>query len=216
MSRGYFIVLEGIDGSGTTTQAHLLHETLESSFGRCLLTREPSDGPIGMLIRQILKGRLTGRDIGGGSAPFDPKSLALLFAADRLDHLQSEIVPAIKAGSLVVSDRYLLSSLAYQSVDAELTWVKEINRQAVKPDLTLFLDVPHDLALQRLAESRADTERFEKAETLERVVSNYRGLVSQARGNTVTIDGKLPVNEVRRTAWKAVEALITDKARTGA
>jgi len=97
VSLGKLIALEGIDGAGTTTQAALLREAVEAHVGRCLLTREPSDGPIGTQVRQVLRGRLLGggpgaeRDGASGPAPFDRRALALLFAADRLDHLQAEV-----------------------------------------------------------------------------------------------------------------------------
>ena len=206
MERGRLIVFEGIDGAGTTTQSALLHETLEASFGRCLLTREPSDGPVGMLIRQVLRGRLRGGDGSGGTSPFDARSLALLFAADRLDHLYGEVVPALKAGVHVISDRYLLSSLAYQSLDMELAWIREINRLAARPDLTILLDVPAREALQRLQISRAGSELFEKPEALERVAETYRSLASHGGGRSVvTINGVGTVDAVRRAVWKAVQ-----------
>src|SRR4051794_5711725 len=104
MTAGKLIVLEGIDGAGTTTQA----QRLGKHFGaRVHVTREPSDGAAGILIRQILRGEYH---------PYDHTALALLFAADRLDHLKREIEPQLQKGVHVISDRYVISSLVYQSL----------------------------------------------------------------------------------------------------
>ncbi|HYY53573.1 MAG TPA: dTMP kinase, partial [Myxococcales bacterium] len=110
-SEGRFIALEGLDGSGTTTQAERIASVLRAQGRRVLLTREPSDGPIGTLIRLALTGRL---GLPQRSGPLTEEALALLFAADRVDHLAAVIEPALERGELVVCDRYVLSSLAYQ------------------------------------------------------------------------------------------------------
>ena len=114
MREGLFVVLEGIDGAGTTTQVARLVASLRARGIGALGTREPSDGPIGTQIRQILTGRLVVRSPAGGHAPPGWPTLALLFAADRVDHLESEIVPNLRDGVIVVSDRYDHSSVAYQ------------------------------------------------------------------------------------------------------
>ena len=108
MPPGKLIVLEGIDGSGTTTQARLLCEWLAGRGVAVHLTREPSDGPVGRLIREILH---------GAHAPVAGDTMALLFAADRVDHLSREVLPALDRGTHVVTDRYYHSSLAYQAID---------------------------------------------------------------------------------------------------
>ena len=110
--RGKFVVLEGMDGAGTTTQAARLAEALRARGVHVRLTREPSDGPIGMMVRQVLTGRIVSP---AGRAP-GWATMALLFAADRMDHVESEIEPFLLAGGTVISDRYDASSLAYQSV----------------------------------------------------------------------------------------------------
>src|SRR5215471_10435629 len=113
-TRGRFVVLEGIDGSGTTTQVAKLAERLRGLGVLVRHTREPSDGPIGTMVRQVLTGRIV---IPGGRAP-GWATMALLFAADRMDHVESEIEPFLAQGGIVVSDRYDASSLAYQSVSS--------------------------------------------------------------------------------------------------
>ena len=123
--RGRFIVLEGIDGSGTTTQLERAVACVAGLGHRATATREPSDGPVGHLLREALLGRLHMPD----GEKLDGRTMALLFAADRIDHLQREIEPQLAAGTSVLSDRYLLSSLAYQ---ADITCAKATTRQTIK------------------------------------------------------------------------------------
>src|SRR5262245_11899957 len=111
-----FIVIEGIDGAGTTTQTARLADALRARNVRVHATREPSDGPVGMLLRQILTGRIV---TPGEVSSLRSAKLALLFAADRLDHLEAEILPRLSAGECVVSDRYDHSTVAYQSVSGK-------------------------------------------------------------------------------------------------
>ncbi|MEO8214263.1 MAG: dTMP kinase, partial [Myxococcales bacterium] len=117
-----FVVLEGIDGSGTTTQLDRLVEHLRERGRQAVATREPSTGPIGRLLREILLGQHVVPMPAGGASPVDGRAMALLFAADRRDHLGREVEPALTNGADVVSDRYILSSLAYQAVEAERQW----------------------------------------------------------------------------------------------
>ena len=145
MIEGHFIVIEGIDGSGTTTQCSILADRLTEKGLPVHTTREPSDGPIGVMIRQVLTGRLVvaGRQ---GARPFNWATMATLFAADRLDHLEAEVIPNLMDGVTVICDRYDHSSVAYQSVSGGggediSTWVRELNRHARRPDLTLVLEV---------------------------------------------------------------------------
>ncbi|HEY6105773.1 MAG TPA: dTMP kinase, partial [Anaeromyxobacteraceae bacterium] len=169
--RGRFLVLEGLDGAGTTTQAALLAAWLRGRGREVHLTAEPSRGPVGALIRQILSGR-----IGGGPAGrVDPAALALLFAADRLDHVACEVEPRLAAGCDVVSDRYTLSSLAYQSAATGLgRWVEAANARAPAPDLTVFLAVRPAVALRRRFAASAERELFEVPEFQRRVALAYR------------------------------------------
>lgn len=185
--RGRFLVIEGIDGAGTTTQARLLGERLKGAGRRVHVTAEPSGGPTGLLIRQILSGRLRGRAPDG---TFDADALALLFAADRLDHARTEILPAIEEGIDVVSDRYTLSSLAYQTLTTgDGRWVEAINQRAPTPDVTVLLRVRPAVAFARRRSASLTREIFEKAEFQRRVASAYdRGVtVLRRRGERVEI-----------------------------
>ncbi|MDR1319999.1 MAG: dTMP kinase [Gracilibacteraceae bacterium] len=204
---GKFIVLEGIDGSGLSTQAARLVSALAEQTGRkTLLTKEPTDGPAGLLIRQALSGRL--RDI---PAP----GLALLFAADRLDHLRNFILPALERGEIIVCDRYLWSSLAYQSLECDAAWVKEINRFARQPDLTLFLRVRPAVSLARIARSRSGTELFEKEEILRRVLACFENLLAAGRAeglNAQAIDGEASPETVTAELTRAAICLFAEQA----
>lgn len=169
--RGRFLVLEGLDGAGTTTQAALLCAWLRKQGREVHLTAEPSRGPVGALVRQILAGRVT----GGKAGAVDPAALALLFAADRLDHVASEVEPRLAEGCDVVSDRYALSSLAYQAVaTGDARWVEEINARAPAPDLTVFLDVRPAVALRRRFAVSAERELFEVPAFQRKVGLAYR------------------------------------------
>ncbi|NNE08081.1 MAG: dTMP kinase, partial [Gemmatimonadetes bacterium] len=168
-----FIAFEGLDGAGTTTQARLLADRLEERGLTVHLTKEPSEGPVGSLISLVLKRRLVSPRVGRPLDPFPSELLALLFAADRIDHMQAEILPNLQTGSVVITDRYLLSSLAYQSLGCDLAWLREINREAITPDLTVLLDVPAPVCMRRIEKERWQTELFEGVEKLSVVRKNY-------------------------------------------
>lgn len=185
-----FIVLEGIDGSGTTTQCTRLATWLRERGHAVLETREPSTGSVGRLVREQL---------GQGSGRVDHQTLALLFAADRLDHLAIEVEPALRAGHVVVCDRYLLSSYAYQGLTSPRDWIESINRRARRPDLTLWLDIEADVAAARVAARRATTgepeERFDQLSLQRRLATGYRELAEEA-DDTVRIDASGSVDGV--------------------
>jgi len=170
---GHFIVLEGIDGSGTTSQLEALAAILRARGHDVMTTREPSDGPAGMLARKHLDTR---------SRALDPHALALLFAADRLDHVRSVIAPALDTGRVVLCDRYVLSSFVYQALECDPTWVRAINVHAPWPDATFVLTLPVEVALQRIR-ARANQhgtaiERFDAGPVLQRVSDNYRAALN--------------------------------------
>jgi dTMP kinase len=147
---GRFIVFEGLDGAGTTTQARILAERLQGQGRTVYLAHQPSEGPAGLLIRQILAGRTATTQADGKLGVVDERVMALLFAADRLDHLTSQIEPRLARGEDVILDRYILSSLAYQGATVSHEFIAAANRYARKPDLTLFLYVPANIALDRV------------------------------------------------------------------
>jgi dTMP kinase len=199
MDRGRFIAYEGVDGAGTTTQAQALVEALEGLGRRAHYTREPSDLPVGTHIRRILR-----RELEPGASE---AALAALFAADRLDHLDREIRPALAGGVTVVCDRYVMSSLAYQGVmtgDAE--WVAALNREAPPPDLTVLLDISAPEGARRRAQRDGeDTERYDVDATQTAVATAYRDL-AQAAGALI-LDGTRPRAELTQAVLEALERL---------
>jgi len=199
---GRLIVLEGLDGAGTTTQAKRLVAHLVAHGTAAHGTREPSDGPIGKLIRQMLTG---GHAIAGQS--LSQGTFGLLFAADRLDHLQREVEPALAAGTTVVSDRWYHSSLAYQGTGADRDWITQLNARARRPDLTVFLEVrPEVAAARRVAAGRVE-ELFEDLRMQEEVAAGYRATLAElaAAGERIeTIDGEQPPDAV----FAAILALV--------
>ena len=201
--KGRFIVFEGIDGSGTTTQAALAAAALRADRFGVLQTREPSDGPIGTLVRQALQGRV---GLPGRAGPLNEETLALLFAADRLDHLEAEILPALRQGQLVICDRYLLSSLAYQGAACSIDWVEQINAGAIVPDLTIFLDVKLAAASRRRAARGGSRELFETNERQRQVSRQYRAAIGRRakRDRILVLDGGRPVGEVAAEAQEAI------------
>jgi dTMP kinase len=206
--RGRFIVLEGLDGAGTTTQARLLGERLRVAGRRVHVTAEPSAGPIGSLVRQVLARRVVG---GRGEGELDAGALALLFAADRLDHVAAEIAPKLAAGIDVVSDRFTLSSLAYQGLTTgDLAWVESVNGRAATPDVTLFLRARPAVTLKRRHAASMDPELYEVSEFQRAVAQSYdRGIerLRAAGQQVVELDGEAPVEAVTDAAWAALEAL---------
>ncbi len=154
------IVIEGIDGAGITTHTKLLANWLSSKGYRVVLTKEPTQNPIGAIIRRYL------------NMDVPPQVDALLFAADRVEHAYSVVGPALEKGFIVLCDRYLESSLAYQSAEGlDLDWLLNINRYAPKPDLTIILDVDPSISLRR--KRLIKPEKFENESFLRIVRANF-------------------------------------------
>jgi len=188
------LVLEGLDGAGTTTQARRLADALAARGRAAHVTREPSDGPIGRLLREMLTG---GHAIPGQA--IDQATFGLLFAADRLDHVQREVAPALAAGTVVISDRWYHSSLAYQGTGAEREWIRTLNQRARRPDLTIFLRVAPEVAAQRRVAAGRAQELFEDLAMQQRVARGYDKVLAElaAAGEAIEIlDGEQPLDAV--------------------
>jgi len=195
---GKLIVLEGLDGAGTTTQAGMLANWLRRYKKLAVhVTREPTSRPIGSLIRSVLSGRLS----------LDRLTLAALFAADRLDHLfhPGGIMEHLQEGRWVILDRYYLSSFAYQSLhmtSGELQWLHDLHHPCLIPDITFFLDVPAEICMKRITSYRgANIEIFENEELLHKIQQQYNVAIKQLQSkgeNIQLIDGTLEINEISK------------------
>jgi len=169
MQRGKFIVIEGIDGSGKSTQIEMLQEKLSLQNKLTYATCEPSDRPIGKLIRRILRKEITTTN----------DVLAGLYFSDRLDHLENTedgILMKLRKGITVICDRYYMSSLAYNSLKSPMSWVYDLNSKCMeiqRPDLTLYLDLSVQESLRRINNGRSSTELFEKEDILTKIKNNY-------------------------------------------
>ncbi len=205
---GKLIEFEGLDGSGQTTQAKLLTLWLNQRAGiDAHYTKEPTSGPIGSILKRAL-GPATNTS---AQPPLtqNPATLALLFAADRLDHIEREILPLLQRGTHVISDRYTLSSLAYQSVELDPKWVRSINRYAHAPDLTIFLDVPLQTCLERIRNRHPQPELYENAATLRRVERRYRQIIRTLKRQGLrieTVKGTPPAPQVHRAVIEIAKA----------
>lgn len=200
MVRGKFLVLEGLDGSGTSTQAVRLRDALSARGHRVFTTHEPSTGPIGTQARALL---------GQTETPPDPKTLALLFAADRLDHVHREIEPALARGETVVCDRYVMSSWAYQSLDCDASWVEQINAHAPWPDATFVLTVDAAEATRRVHARTPEHAReiFETEAIQRRVEAAYRDALARDLPNVHEIDGTATIEAVSTALLEACTRL---------
>jgi dTMP kinase len=209
---GNFIVLEGVDGAGTTTHTKLLAEGLRSRGLPVHTTREPSDGPLGMMLRQILTGRVVVPGIRGVRPP-SWTTMALLFAADRLDHCEAEIVPNLMDGVSVISDRFDYSSVAYQSVTGggepeTVAWVKELNRHAKRPDLVIVLDIPPEVAAKRRLSRTTGREMYDDDSLQEQLASFYENIDQHFPGDRVVhVDADRPVEQVAADVMRHVRRL---------
>ena len=193
--RGVFIVFEGIDGSGKSTHIEALAEELKGRGYNVLQTSEPSKDRIGNFIRRYAERndhRLT------------PETEALLFAADRFEHVMTVVEPALKRGRIVISDRYLYSSLAYQGAGGlDLDWIREMNRFAPKPDLGILLDLLPEFSLQRVERRKTV---FEVSDYLRKVRNIYLRLVEE--GELVRVDADKPRKAVREEVFSLVNELL--------
>jgi dTMP kinase len=192
--KGIFIVIEGLDGSGKTTQAALLAEKFKKNHS-VLLTAEPSHGKTGTFIRESCLYENT---------RLPTEAEALLFAADRVEHMYSEVKPALDEGKLVICDRYIYSSLAYQGNSGlSLDWIKTINARALQPDICIFIDVPPEKVIERLQRKKSVMETLETQQKVREVYMKYVD-----KGELVRVDGDKEKERVAEELFKTVSGLI--------
>ena len=198
-----FIVFEGLDGSGKSTQAKKLHEFFVSCGKNCLLTYEPTSSELGSLARAVTKGELS----------LEHESLALLFAADRYEHFTKKISPVLADGGTVVCDRYYYSNIVYQGISEQsISRILVYNQQVMKrpPDIVFFLDAMPQVCLTRLKSSRKDISIYENMNYLETLSGRYQALFKRLTENIVIIEtsGKSE-EDVSAMIIKAYNAIIT-------
>jgi dTMP kinase len=190
IDRGRFIVVEGIDGSGKSTVCKALKISLEEHGETIYLTKEPTENPIGSLIRLHMSRRVK----------FDERVIALLFAADRIDHIVNDndgIMKYLDAGTTVISDRYYHSSFAYHRMHCPTDWIHTINSYStdlLRPDFCFFIDVSPKTSLERIQRGRHTKERYESESQLQKVRSYYHEALKDLESceNIVFIDGERP------------------------
>jgi len=189
--KGKFIVIEGIDGSGKTTIIKRLSKKLSSQNFKVRVTKEPSEGPIGQFIRKYINE--TNRR--------DPILETLLFAADRRWHIENIIKPSLEIYDYVISDRYVYSSVAYQTVSSLINeeYIYIVNRHILKPDYSFFIDIEPELTLKRINRKK---NIFEELSYLRKVYKIYRNMVK--KGYLIRIEGRARVDDIVEVILKYI------------
>ncbi len=192
---GKFIVIEGLDGAGESTQVELLTEFLNEKGYPAIPTKEPTvETEPGRMIEKVLNEALK----------IPSSELQGLFTKDRKEHLKTTVIPSLKKGIIVVSDRYFFSSLAYGSLDLDLEWLMQINESFLLPDITFLLQVSPEICIQRIKKRKKKFTLFEKEETLEKVWRTYK-LLSKRFRSVYVIDGERAKQEVFNEMKKILE-----------
>jgi dTMP kinase len=202
VTNNLFLALEGIDGSGKSTQMKLLAEKLTGEGHKIYATCEPTGGPIGTLARSILK----------GDVKADERVIAGLFMADRLDHLLNEangLVKKMNEGHTIITDRYYFSSYAYHGTHMDMDWVIAANKMSagiLRPDVNIFIDVDPEISMQRITANRATTELYETLENLKNVRAQYLIAFEKLKNeeHVFIVDGNRPVEAIANDIWAYV------------
>jgi len=205
MKKNLFIALEGIDGSGKSTQVKLLSENLQNAGHKVYATSEPTDSSIGLLIRKIFKHIIEA----------DHRTIAALYAADRLDHLLNKtngILKKLEEGYTVITDRYYFSSYAYHGTHMSMDWVIETNSlsaELLRPDINVFIDIPPDISMERISKGRDIPELYETNENLVNVRDKYFEAFEQLKfkENIFITDGNRLPEIIAADIWKEISRI---------
>jgi dTMP kinase len=206
MKKNFFIAFEGLDGSGKSTQVKLLAEKLKGQGLKIYTTAEPTTSRIGQIIKDIFKHKMEA----------DHRTIAALYAADRLDHLTNKtdgILKKIEEGYTVITDRYYFSSYAYHGTHMDINWVIKANSLSadlLRPDLNIYIDISPEESMKRLNKSRAAIELYESIENLKMVKEKYFEAFELLGGKEKIsiIDGKRSEKEISNDIWKEVSKLV--------
>lgn len=187
MEKGKFIVFEGLDGSGQSTQAQLLKDYLEKEKNiQVVLTKEPTrELTVSLLIQKVVKKEIS----------ITPAALQLLICADRAEHLEKVIIPALAKGFWVISDRYFYSAMAFGSLDLDVNWLIKVNEIFLKPDITFLLKVDAEICIKRIDENRDKRDFFEESEKLKKIWQTYE-ILSKRFPDIKIINGEKSIIEV--------------------
>ena len=207
-NKGRFIVFEGIDGSGKSTQIKNISKRLEILGNKIYSTFEPTDGPIGLLIRQMLSGKVA----------TDQRTIASLFAADRTDHLVNQengVCLKVDQGEMVLCDRYYFSSYAYHAQYIDMEWVihaNSLNADILRPDVTIFIDVDPDICFERIKLSRSNFDMYEKIDVMKKVRANYFQAFDVLKDleKIIIIDGNTTMERVEDKIFNEVKKIIKE------
>ncbi len=200
----HFTVFEGLDGSGTTTQAQFLTERFRAAGRSCIATQEPTSGPTGTCVRSVLAGT---HQVTAGTT-------AYLFAADRYEHLygQEGILAHLECGTPVICDRYVFSSLAYQGISCGLDFVLRLNQDFPFPARVFFLDLPVSECVKRL-DSREAREIYESEQALLQIAEGYRQAMQVAREAGVSVhvlDATRPREQLAADVWNQIDGTVPE------
>lgn len=209
MNKGKFIVFEGIDGSGKTTQARMLAEYLEKNGRKPSLTAEPTTLPTGLALREALGGKIKRTEC----------QMAVMFVDDRIAHNvhpTEGIAALLESGVDVISDRYYYSTLAYQGQSTDYEWVKGMNincPEIKKPDLCIYIDLLPEQSLERISKGRDSVEIYENLDTLTKVREKFLSVISDLKDteNIHIIDGYRPLEEIFADIRREVEIVLQEK-----
>ncbi len=199
--QGMFVAFEGIDGCGKTTAIRNVAERLRELGIECLTTQEHQlNRETGKRINEILTGK---------SPLVDPLELQKLFILDRKDHVEHVVKPALKRGITVLTDRYWFSTLAYGMLSGPMDKFISLHRSLMGdnfliPYITFYLDIPADLAMERIQKTRVSPTHFEKLRKLERVRKNYQALAQAGIADVVQIDGAMEPQAVTDAIVKSL------------